>query len=92
MSEVVKTAFDPFFDEIRKIVREEIAAALANGNGHAAEGDRLLNPEEAAEILNVDVRWLYRHSKKLPFTRKLSRKALRFSRRGLLRWKEAKKG
>ncbi len=30
-------------------MREEIAAALANGDGHAAEGDRLLNPEEAAE-------------------------------------------
>jgi len=91
MSEIVTNPFDPFFDEIRRIVREEIAAALANGNG-TQEVDKLLDPREAAELLNVKVGWLYRHSKTLPFARKLSRKALRFSKRGLLRWKESRRG
>ena len=47
---------------------------------------RLLTPEEAAGRLSVTVRWLYRHSGQLPFTRKLSRKVLRFEAAGLERW------
>lgn len=53
--------------------------------------DRLLAPEEAAPLLGVSVRWLYRHAKRLPFTRRLSRKALRFSESGLRKWAAAKK-
>ena len=53
--------------------------------------DRLLTPEEAARALNTTVKWLYRHSKKLPFTRKLSRKSLRFSENSLRKWMEAKR-
>ena len=48
--------------------------------------DRLLTPSEAAEILNVPVRWLYRHTPRLPFARRLSRKRLRFSESGLRRY------
>jgi hypothetical protein len=47
---------------------------------------RLLTPEEAAGRLSVTVRWLYRHAGQLPFTRKLSRKVLRFEAAGLERW------
>jgi len=50
--------------------------------------DRLLTVEEAAKRMNVKPRWLYANRKRLPFARKLSRKALRFSERGLLRWLE----
>lgn len=46
----------------------------------------LLMPEEAASRLSVSVRWLYRHAGNLPFTRKLSRKVLRFDEAGLERW------
>ena len=48
--------------------------------------ERLLNAEEAAEILNVSSDWLYRNAKKLPFTRKLGRKTLRFSHQGIMKW------
>lgn len=48
--------------------------------------DRLLTVDEAAEQLRVKPEWLYRHSRELPFTRKLSRRQLRFSERGLRRW------
>lgn len=46
----------------------------------------LLTINEAATELRVTPRWLYRHAKTLPFTRKLSRKVLRFSRSGIARW------
>jgi len=48
--------------------------------------DHLLTVDEAAKRLNVQPRWLYSNHHRLPFTKRLSRKALRFSERGLLRW------
>lgn len=45
--------------------------------------DRLLTPDEAAAMLGVSVRWLYRHAGKFTFTRRLSRKVLRFHEPGL---------
>ena len=48
--------------------------------------DRLLKPAEAAALLKVTTRWLYRHHRSLPFTRKLSRRLLRFDEAGLHRW------
>jgi excisionase family DNA binding protein len=51
-----------------------------------AETDRLLTPAEAATMLGVAVPWLYRHANRLPFTRRLSRRTLRFSEAGVKRW------
>jgi len=48
--------------------------------------DRLLTTQEASELLGVSPRWLSRRASKLPFTRRLSRKAIRFSEAGLRRW------
>lgn len=45
--------------------------------------DRLLTPAETAAAMGMTVRWLYRHASQLPFTRRLSRRALRFSEAGL---------
>lgn len=53
--------------------------------------DRLLTPIEAAERLGVSSRWLYRHAGSLPFTRRLSRKVLRFSEAGLNRYLDGRK-
>lgn len=50
--------------------------------------DRLLTPEEASALLGVTVRWLYRHAGQFTFTRKLSRKMLRFHEAGLRRYIE----
>jgi predicted DNA-binding transcriptional regulator AlpA len=57
----------------------------------SAESDRLLTPEETAQRLGQTRRWLYRHAETLPFARRLSRKALRFSERGLERWLAARR-
>jgi predicted DNA-binding transcriptional regulator AlpA len=51
-----------------------------------AEPDRLLEPAEVAQRLGVTIRWLYSHADKLPFTRRLGRKVLRFSELGLKRY------
>jgi predicted DNA-binding transcriptional regulator AlpA len=62
----------------------------AMGSTERFENDRLLTVDEAASILGVTSRWLYRHQR-LPFVRKLSRKALRVSELGLRQWLTVKK-
>ena len=52
--------------------------------------DRLLTIDEAAEILNTSKDYLYRNWKKLPFAVSLSKKQLRFSLKGLLKFIEEK--
>ena len=83
MSDPSRNPFDALLDAFRMIVREEVATALSNGAGHAAEKDALLTPEQAAALIGVDKKWLYRHSKQLPFIRRLSRKKIRFNEAGL---------
>lgn len=51
-----------------------------------SETDQMLSVDEASAILKVTPQWLYRHAHHLPFARRLSRKALRFSESGLRRW------
>ena len=74
-----------------------LAARLAGPSPPPAESpsgppgnERLLTPPEAAALLGVTVTWLYRHAGRLPFTRRLSRKALRFNETGLRRWLAAR--
>jgi predicted DNA-binding transcriptional regulator AlpA len=75
-------AFTLTVAQLREIVREEIRAARAPDQ----EADRLLDAEEAAKLLSMSTDWLYRQAKKLPFTRKLGPKMLRFSQQGILKW------
>jgi len=56
-----------------------------------AETEELLTAEQAAALLSVSVDWMYRHASGLPFTKRLSRKALRFSRAGLMRWRAGRR-
>ena len=73
---------------LRTLIREEIQAA--NQNGHQ-EGDRLLDAEEASKVLSVSPDWLYRHGSRLPFTRKLAPRVLRFSYQGIQKYLATKK-
>ena len=61
-------------------------AISENGQPETPPHDRLLNVHQAATLLGVTVQWIYRHAHQLPFTRKLSRKALRFSESSLQKW------
>lgn len=58
------------------------------------ETDRLLNVEQAAEVLNVSTDFLYRNQryKTLPFTIILSPRKIRFSLQGLLTWLKEQQG
>jgi len=93
MSEPVKspTLFgDAIREELRAIVKEAVSEALKSGRNGVID-DRLLEIDEAAKILSVSTDWLYQNRKRLPFTRKLGHKLLRFSYAGMLRWIESKK-
>ena len=72
-----------------RIAAQPQPAPEAQRNGRPEE-DRLLTVDETASRLSVTPQWLYRHAKQLPFTRKLSRKALRFSENGLRRWQASR--
>ena len=73
--------------QLRDLVREETRAALTK----CEPNERLLDAEEASKMLDVSTDWIYRHSKKLPFTRKLGPKMLRFSSQGIQRWVASRK-
>ena len=58
--------------------------------GHPQTG-RLLSAREAATMLDVTPRWLYRRARRLPFAKRLSPKVLRFSEDGIRRYLETRK-
>ena len=64
-------------DTLRAIVREELAA-LKFPQRESAE-DQLLTASEAAKLLHVSERWLYKHAAKLPYAVRLSETVVRFS-------------
>ncbi len=88
MNETTTTLENAFEGLLRRIIRDEIQGLKGELNGHE---DRLLDAEEAAKLLSVSPDWLYRNAKKLPFTRKLGHKMLRFSYQGILKWLASRK-
>jgi predicted DNA-binding transcriptional regulator AlpA len=72
---------------LKPIVHAALTEALSS---HRNE-DRLLDIPEAARVLAVSSDWLYRHAKKLPFTRKLGPKMLRFSSDGIQKYLATRK-
>jgi predicted DNA-binding transcriptional regulator AlpA len=48
--------------------------------------DKLLDVREAAERISMSADWLYRHKDKLPFTRRVGTRTVRFSEAGITRW------
>ncbi len=58
MSEPPKNPFDLLLDQIRAVVREEIAAAMKNGNGKMAATEKdWLRAEELAELYGLPRTW-----------------------------------
>lgn len=64
----------------RLLASQDTAPALAES------ADRLLTAEQAAAILGVTKRWVERRARRLPFARRLSAHAVRYSESGLRRW------
>lgn len=88
MSEQLKNPFDLLLDQIRVIVREEVQAAMANGNGHGP--DKLIDVADVAVYLKQSPDYVYRHWKQLG-GRKLGNKSIRFVRADLDRWLKSRK-
>jgi len=72
---------------LREVLHQELEKVINNGQS----GDRLLTADQAAEILSTSPDWLYRHAGRLPFTRKLGPKMLRFSYQGIQKWLASRK-
>jgi predicted DNA-binding transcriptional regulator AlpA len=64
---------------LRAIIREEIAPLLKASGAARPTEDRLLSASQAAEVLQVSERWLYKHADRLPYAVKLSANVIRFS-------------
>ncbi len=61
-------------------------AAPGQDSRNGDKPERLLSTKEAAEILQVTPRWLYKKAAKLSFARRLSRRKLLFEESGLKKW------
>ena len=72
---------------LRRIIREEIGTLKTE----VTSQDRLLSADEAANLLSVSEDWVYRNARKLPFTRKLGPKMLRFSSLGIQKYLATRK-
>jgi predicted DNA-binding transcriptional regulator AlpA len=62
------------------------ATSTLSAATNAPARDRMLDVNVAAAALGVTSRWLYRHHRQMPFTRRLSAKVLRFSEAGIAKW------
>lgn len=67
------------------LTREQLLDAFgpADQAAHVEAPDRLLTAREVARRLGVSPKWVYSHHAELAFSRRLGKKALRFSERGL---------
>jgi hypothetical protein len=70
--------------ELRAVIRAELASRPTGGP------DQWVAIEEAAKFLSVSEDFLYHNLKSFPFVKKLSKKMLRFSLKGMQKWMEAR--
>jgi len=72
---------------VASVLRAVLADLRAvDGATLADPDDTLLTVAQVAPQLGVSPWWLYRNARTLPFARKLGRRTLRFSEKGLRRW------
>jgi excisionase family DNA binding protein len=82
----------PGLDEALAVIQKAVEE-LKSGPDRASAGeeDTLLTVKEVARVLSVSEYWVYDNAHKLPFTRKLGPKMLRFSRNGLQKYMETRR-
>ena len=68
---------------LQSILLGRLACLNQTPGKESLQGDQLLDVNETAKKLSVSTDWLYRNSNKLPFTRRLGSRKLRFSDRGI---------
>ena len=76
-----------YASELQAALAQRLRVTDAEAHSKAPPpADRLLTPAETAARLGVTKRWLYRNSKRLPFTRKLTNRTVRFHEQGLAKY------
>lgn len=68
-----------------------LLVSQANAVTKPETADRLLSAEEVASTLGVTKRWVQRRARRLPFARRISDHAIRYSESGLRRWMSNRK-
>ena len=71
---------------LQGVLTARLLASQENAATSAESTDRLLTAEQVATILGVTKRWVERRARRLPFARRLSAHAVRYSESGLKRW------
>ena len=74
--------------DLKALVRQEVEKVIGQ---HGRQEDKLLDAAEACKVLSSSVDWLYRHANRLPFTRKLGPRMLRFSYQGIQKYLATRK-
>ena len=87
MSNQNNSPSDALAQLIKPIVKEAVEEVLSR----RSDPDRLLDASAAATLMAVSEDWLYRHAKKLPFTRRLGPKMLRFSSKDIEKYLATRK-
>jgi excisionase family DNA binding protein len=91
MSEPLPNPFEPFFDRIREIVREEIKAALANGKEPLIDKD-WLKAAEAAQLYGLPKTWFEERGRAGDIERTKPGRYVLFKRRDVEEYLERNKG
>ena len=71
---------------LQGLLTTRLLAARENSATPSESADHLLTAEQVAIILGVTKRWVERRARRLPFARRLSAHAVRYSESGLKRW------
>ena len=71
---------------VQGLLTSRLLTAAAAPALHHEAAERLLTAEEVAHALGVTKRWVQRRACRLPFARRLSDHAIRYSDAGLKRW------
>jgi excisionase family DNA binding protein len=69
-----------------RLARETAVLSPVDPPENGQAGDRLLTIAEVAARTRLSRDWLYRHKGKLPFTRRVGTRTIRFSEAALTRW------
>jgi predicted DNA-binding transcriptional regulator AlpA len=76
---------------LQGVLTTRLLVSQANAVGQPDSVDRLLTVDEVARVLGVTRRWVQRRARRLPFARRISEHAIRYSESGLKRWMSNRK-
>ena len=71
---------------LQGVLTARLLTSQKNATTSGESTDRLLTAAQVATILGVTKRWVERRARRLPFARRLSAHAVRYSESGLRRW------